>query len=193
MTYKPYPGLLEPMHHKFSGLQAVSNVYFTAESDLAIQDHSHSNCYSSSVSQPILKVVLITSLTGRKDEQVLYLYRKNSLDRLVIKPDDIGFGDISHKHLGKLYRLPCGTMATTSLKMLGRSPGPLGAGLRLCLVTPNQGLVFNAIRKLCQGFGLVISLNNVILLGCKISSMGLNVLAAFKPNLSSFHANLHLG
>lgn len=44
-----------------------------------------------------------------------------------------------------------------------------------------------------QGFGLVISLNNVILLGCKRSSMGLNVLAAFKPNLSSFHPNLHLG
>lgn len=57
--------------------------------------------------------------------------------------------DMSHKHLGKYYRHPCCTMATTSLKMLGRSPGPLGAGLRLCLVTPNQGLVFNAIKKLC--------------------------------------------
>ena len=44
-----------------------------------------------------------------------------------------------------------------------------------------------------HGFGLVISLNNVTLLGCKISSMGLNVLAAFKPNLSSFLPNLHSG
>jgi hypothetical protein len=45
------------------------------------------------------------------------------------------------------------------------------------------------LRSCAQGFGLVIFLNDIILLGCKISSVGLNVLAAFKPNLSSFIPN----
>lgn len=59
-----------------------------------------------------------SDLKRRKDEQVLYLCKKNSLGRPVIKlDDDIHLRYPCHRQLRKCYRQLCSSMAITSLKM----------------------------------------------------------------------------